>query len=282
MMKLFNFSPKDNLNEVIFEHRNKNYGAYNLRTEEGNILQKALFFGVAAFVTVVAIPLIMNAFTAKIDDGGITDFVPPIELINVPDEEIKKPEVVKAQPVQTNDLKVVKTDHPEPTSHLKKKEKTIATISERKNAAAGFDDKDGKDTKLNIVVPDVNVPKGPFVEYVKPYIKPQVIIDENVIVAKPDKEAKFPGGIDNFRNQVSKYFAQGDFDGSGELMKTTITFVVEKNGTISNIKANGKDAYFNKEALKTLNKIQTTWIPAEVKGVKVRSAFTMPIAMQFD
>ena len=282
MMKLFNFSPKDDLNEVIFEHRNKSYGAYHLRSEEGNILQKALFFGVAAFVTVAAIPLIMNSLKDVSDKTPpIVYYLPPAVPIEDP-VEIKKPEIVKVQPVQTNDLRVVKTDLPIPTSYIKKKEKTVATVSERVNAAAGFDDnKDGKDTKLNVVVPNVNVPKGPNTT-VKPQVQIQVPFDENKIVDKPDVEAKFPGGIDSFRNQVSKYFAQGDFDGNGELMKTTITFVVEKDGTISNIKADGKDTYFNKEALKTLNKIKTTWIPAQEKGRKVRSAFKMPIAMQFD
>ena len=71
-MKLFNFSPKDNLNEVIFENRNKEYGAYNLRREEGNILQKALLFGVSAFVTLAVLPLVINSFNQADTHAGGT------------------------------------------------------------------------------------------------------------------------------------------------------------------------------------------------------------------
>lgn len=279
MMKLFHFSPKDNLNEVIFEHRNKNYGAYNLRAEEGNILQKALFFGIAAFVSVAAIPLIINSFHHNDipKDGG---FVLPPPIVIVDPVEIVKPEVVKAEPIQARpDVKVVQSQIPTPTKFVEK-EKTLAKKSDMDNAALGFDDTDGKDTKVNIVVPNVDVPKGPTIDFVKPVVT--VPMDENRIVEIADVEAKFPGGINAFRNQVGKYFDQRDFDGTGELMKTTITFVVEKDGSISNIKANGKDKYFNDEALRTIQKINAKWIPAQVKGKNVRYAFKMPISMQFD
>lgn len=280
MMKLFNFSPKDHLNEVIFENRNKNYGAYILRTEEGNILQKALFFGVAAFLTVAVIPLAINAYNqSKLVDDGITDYLPPHVLVDVEKQDIKKPDVVKIEPLPKNDVKIVQSQVPTPTKDPVV-EKTIAKKSDMKDAVLGFAEKDGKETSKHVVIPTVDVPKGPTVDYVKPA---EVIpVDDNVIVAKPDVEAKFPGGIDAFRNQVGKYFNQSDFDGTGELMRTTVTFVVEKDGTISNIKAAGNDSYFNKEAVKTVNMIKGKWIPAKVNGKNVRYAFKMPIAMQFD
>lgn len=275
-MKLFNFH-QDNLNEVIFENRNKNYGAYQLRAEESNILQKALFFGVSAFITLAAIPLIVNMLSTKpIIDEGITDLA-PINIMDVYQKDPVKPEPVKIEQTRP-DVKVANTQLPTPTKFVKE-EKTIATKSEMKDAAPGFDTKDGKDTKLNIVVPDIKVPVGPKVQDPKPFVKP---VDDNVIVNTPDVEAKFPGGINAFRNQVGKYFDQSNFDGTGELMKTNITFVVEKDGSISNIKADGKDKYFNAEALKTINKINVKWIPAQVKGKNVRYSFKMPISMQFD
>lgn len=278
-MKLFNFSPKDNLNEVIFEHRNKNYGAYILRTEEGNILQKALFFGVVAFVTVAAIPLIINSFTHTVSDtGGFTDRITPTDLIDVTKPDVTKPKPAQIPQVRP-DVKVVQSQIPTPTKFVEK-EKTLAKKSDMDNAALGFEDKDGKDTNVNIVVPNVDIPKGPTIDYVKPVVT--VPVDDNKIISTPDVEAKFPGGINAFRNQVGKYFDQRDFDGTGELMKTTITFVVEKDGSISSIKANGNDKYFNDEALRTIKKINAKWIPAQVKGKNVRYAFKMPISMQFD
>lgn len=275
-MKLFNFH-QDNLNEIIFENRNKNYGAYNLRTEESNMLKKALFFGVSAFITIAAIPLIVNSLSSKPIDGGDIFTLPPPILIEIPKDEIVKPKPVKIEQTRP-DVKVVNAFLPTPTKSAEK-EKTIAKKSEMENAALGFETKDGKDTKLNILVPDIKVAVGPEIQIPKPFVNP---IDDNAVVISPDVEAKFPGGIDAFRNQVGKYFDNGSFEGSGELMKTSITFVVEKDGSISNIKADGKDKYFNLEALKTINKIKAKWIPAQVEGKNVRYAFKMPISMQFD
>ena len=278
-MKLFNFTPKDHLNEVIFENRNKNYGAYSLRTEEGNILQKALFFGVAAFLTVAAIPLVMNSFKDSASSNPpIIYNLPPSIDVEVP-VEIKKPEPVEAQPQTRPDVKTAQTQIPTSTKFATN-EKTLTKKSDLDGAVAGFVEKNGKETTQHIVIPTVDVPIGPTANYVKPV---EVIpVDDNVIVTKPDVDAKFPGGIDAFRNQVGRYFDQRSFDGTGDLMKTTVTFVVEKDGTISNIKATGNDAYFNKEAIKTVNMIKGKWIPAKVNGKNVRYAFKMPIAMQFD
>lgn len=279
-MKLFNFSPKDNLNEVIFQNRNKEYGAYTLRREEGNILQKALLFSVAAVVTLAIIPLVITSFyqTSTIVDV-VPRELPPAILRDVDKPDIPKPDIVKIQPVAQNDLKVVQYQIPIPKKFVAK-EKTLAKKSDMEHAALGFEDKAGKETKLTVFVPDVHLQTGPKVDYVKPEVV--IPVDENKVFDRPDVEAKFPGGIDAFRNQVSKYFNQDSFDGSGDLLKTTITFIVEKDGSISNITANGSDVSFNKEAIKTVGKIKSKFMPAQEKGKNVRYAFKMPIAMQFD
>ncbi|SEM46868.1 protein TonB [Chryseobacterium taichungense] len=77
-----------------------------------------------------------------------------------------------------------------------------------------------------------------------------------------------------------------NFDGSGfesgDVMRTTITFIVEKDGTISGIKADGKDADFNSEAMRTIRSIKGKWVPAKINGQPVRSYFKFPISMKFD
>ncbi len=276
MMKLFQFKSTDNLDEVIFQNRNKNYGAYSLRIEESNVLKKAMFFGVAAFITVAAIPLIMNAFQAKSTEGTTTVYyLPP--TIDVSQPDIKKPEIVKIEKTPEIDARVVNTQVPTPTKNVTK-EKTLAKQSDMQGAVSGFEDKEGTNTTIFVAPPQVNVPKGPEV-LVK---KPAVIIDDNEVKIIADVEAKFPGGLNAFRSQVGNYFDQDEFQGTGDLLKATVTFVVEKDGTITNIKATGTDASFNKEAIKTISQIKGKWIPAQVKGKNVRYAFKIPISMQFD
>ena len=96
-------------------------------------------------------------------------------------------------------------------------------------------------------------------------------------------EADFLGGINAFRNKVNENFDTSSVESeSGEVIKGIITFVVETDGTISNVKVNGANADFNKEAEKTIKKIKGKWNPAKLQGEKVRSYFRLPISMQFE
>jgi protein TonB len=60
---------------------------------------------------------------------------------------------------------------------------------------------------------------------------------------------------------------------TGEVVKAVVTFVVERDGTISNIKVSGANADFNKEAEKTIKGIKGKWNPAKFQGENVRSYF---------
>ena len=71
-------------------------------------------------------------------------------------------------------------------------------------------------------------------------------------------------------------------DGTGEVAKTTIIFIVEKDGTISEVKATGPNADFNREAIKTIKSVKGKWVPAKLNGENVRSYFKFPISMQFE
>ena len=64
------------------------------------------------------------------------------------------------------------------------------------------------------------------------------------------------------------------------MLYTTLTFIIEPDGTMSNILAEGENQSFNKEMERTLKTIKDKWIPAEIKGKKVRSYYKMPIRMR--
>ena len=53
------------LNDIIFEKRNKAYGAYQLRNESNAVLQKALFVGISLFAAFTLVPILMTALKEK-------------------------------------------------------------------------------------------------------------------------------------------------------------------------------------------------------------------------
>ena len=263
------------LDEILFQGRNKEYGAYNLRNEADKILTKSMFVGIAIFGLVATAPFIVSALKAEVKtdpglgEGHIFTEV-PVEV------EVKPPtEVVKPQP-QTQ-VNTVNTQVPTPTANSDN-ENPPATIDESENAVRGSETIIGDPPVLNYQPPTIPTTGG---EIIKDPVVPKKI-DENAIPLKVDVEANFAGGIKAFREKIVQNFDTSSFEGTGEKIATTITFIVEKDGTISNVKTNGTDAEFNREAEKTLRKVKGKWTPAQLKGEPVRSYFRFPISMLFE
>lgn len=262
-------------NEVLFEHRNKEYGAYALRNESGRILTKALFIGASLLAAVSVTPVIVNAFKSNGASTIICTYPGPIVLENVDTPEIP----VQVTPIQPTKPEVKTTDDrlPEPAAHItneKVVEKIEGAVSGVKNSA------EGETAPANTYVAPAPAITGP-VSMAPPPKAETKTDDSGGIPTVVDVEASFPGGVNAFRNKV-----MNSFDGSGmetdEVMKTTVTFIVEKDGSISGLKAEGKNADFNNEALRTIRLIRGKWIPAKVKNQPVRSYFRFPITMKLD
>lgn len=67
-------------------------------------------------------------------------------------------------------------------------------------------------------------------------------------------------------------------------VQTVITFVVEKDGSITNMKSSGSNKNFNIESKNTLEKLlkKAKWNPAKVNNKVVRSEYKFPVTMIFE
>ena len=265
----------NDLDEVVFANRNKSYGAYALRNDYSNQLTKALFIGIAFFASVSAVPLVMNAFKSEVllpkDDFSGR------EILVINDTETPKP-----KPDNTTPARVKTVANPEVTPVREiRKNKTLPTKKDFEGAAIGTETKPGPETTIS-VAPPISVGPPSATDH-QPVSPPGPVEDPNVIIdgAKADVAADFKGGINAFRQKVAQGFDTSSIDQSG-VVSATITFVVEKDGSISNIKITGANADFNQEAERTVKSIKTKWTPAQLKGKAVRSSFRMPISMRIE
>ena len=265
----------NDLDEVVFANRNKSYGAYALRNDYSNQLTKALFIGIAFFASVSAVPLVMNAFKSEVvlpkDDFSGR------EILVINDTETPKP-----KPDNTTPARVKTVANPEVTPVREiRKNKTLPTKKDFEGAAIGTETKPGPETTIS-VAPPISVGPPSATDH-QPVSPPAPVEDPNVIIdgAKADVAAEFKGGINAFRQKVAQSFDTSSIDQSG-MVSATITFVVEKDGSISNIKITGANADFNQEAERTVKSIKTKWTPAQLKGKAVRSSFRMPISMRIE
>ena len=62
-------------------------------------------------------------------------------------------------------------------------------------------------------------------------------------------------------------------------LTANLTFIVEIDGTLSNISAKGENQSFNKEIERAVKSIQTKWIPREANGKKIRFRMNFPLKM---
>ena len=262
------------LNDIIFEKRNKAYGAYELRNESNAVLQKALFVGISLFAAFTIVPILMTALKEKpkaISNSG--PFILRDIQQNVYENERVKPIVLP--PKANVQVKTQSLTPPTPTRNATNEQ----TINQKvDNAVIAVNTSPGE----AVTNPNQPISTGPT-ENVKPKVDVAPKPNPDVIADRVDVEADFSGGINAFRNKVVENFDTAAVDSeSGEVIKGTVTFIVETDGTISNIKVNGANADFNREAEKTIKKIKGKWNPAKLQGEKVRSYFRLPISMQFE
>ncbi|MFN3021498.1 energy transducer TonB [Chryseobacterium sp. TY3] len=265
------------LDEVVFEHRNKSYGAYQLRHDYGTNLSKAMFIGIGLFISVAALPFIINAFKT---DAIIHDVVTgPPTMINIQkDIEDPTPPQTTTPPQQQQVVNTVEYIVPTPSRHVDK-EKPIASTTEINDVAIGTETVD---------VPTASSGYTPITPQIigasdVPTVPTSTVLpkDPHEIPSHVDVEASFRGGLEAFRRVIGENFDTSAVDKSG-VISTVVTFVIEKDGSVSNVKAKGTDTDFNREAERTIKDIRTKWTPAKLDGESVRSYFRIPISMKIE
>ena len=263
--------------ELVFDGRNKEYGAYVLRKETGmrNIKSMLLVFAViiAIMAGVAAKVAIENAFPKK---GAIeTD----VELTKL--AEKKEVKVEKKAPVKVEEQKVVekvkssvkftppvikKDDEVKPEEELKSQEDLNKT-----NTAIGSFDVKGNDETGGEVLKAKEViaqPEPPKEEETKVF---------DVVEVMPT----FPGGQQALFEWLSKNIKYPVVaEENGVQGRVIVTFVVERNGSITDVQvAKSVDPSLDKEAVRVV-KAMPHWIPGKQNGSAVRVKFTVPVTFR--
>ena len=270
----FTYDPHQALNEVVFEKRNKEYGAYALRNEANVFLKKALFIGVGLFGLLAMTPLVIANLKPKaIENPVFVDI--NIKDLNLPEDVVERPIPRVIPPKAPVQVKTQSLTPPTPTRGATNEQ----TINQKVDDAVIAVTTSSGEAVTN---PNQHISSG-TAENTKPGVDVAPKPNPDVIVEHVDVEADFSGGINVFRNKMVEDFNTSAVESeTGEVIKGMITFIVETDGTISNIKVNGANADFNKEAERTIKKIKGKWNPAKLQGEKVRSYFRLPISMQFE
>ncbi|MCO5948160.1 energy transducer TonB [Mucilaginibacter flavidus] len=253
----------------VFDDRNKAYGAYELRHSYSNTMVKAMaitFLGVGVlfgstlvFKTSPAVqPLPTNDTTiVKIDPN-----VKPPEAVHPPKpiEPVTPPKV--SEPVKTTAFvpPVVRPD-----AEAAKQPVINATLT---NTLIGPVTSDGGDIKHG---PPAIEP-GPSVTPA-----PEIVYNVNTVDFMPEPV----GGATAWNKFLSKnlrFPAVAQEEGVGG--KVYLSFIIEKDGSLSNITVDKAAGHgFDEEALRVL-KLAKAWKPGMQNGQPVRVKYSIPITFQ--
>lgn len=92
---------------------------------------------------------------------------------------------------------------------------------------------------------------------------------------------EFPNGINSLREKVAELFYSDGMITGGKELNTLVKFVVEKDGSLSEISANGEIPAFNKQAEIALYLLPYKFKPGTINGNAVRYMFKLPIRMRW-
>lgn len=95
--------------------------------------------------------------------------------------------------------------------------------------------------------------------------------------------AEFPGGAGKLRSFVTSIFDAAMLTSEEGTLKSTITFIVDQNGKVKEIKASGTNEKFNNEAYRVtkLANDNVVWKPATLDGKPVAYQYKLPLTMTF-
>lgn len=282
-MSKLNIFKKDWI-DMVFEGRNKSYGAYQLRTENPKMTTIALFAGMAVFGLGIASPMLIDIAkgTFGVKNVDILDQVieikdisipPPVEELPPPPEEVPPPPPPVEEAKSVNDQK----QFVEPEVAKKEEVKQeIAKQDDFKDADPGVKDAKGDKDKGEIKTGESTgkADKGDP--------KPEVSGDgdPNKVFVAVQVKAEYPGGMPAFNKQFISRFRTPDIDSGVKRIQVIVQFIVEIDGSLTDIKVARDPGYgAGKEAVRVLNSMPK-WKPAIQNNRSVRSQFTLPITIQ--
>lgn len=258
--------------ELVFEGKNKEYGAYKLRQDDGKTTMKAFFSALALMAGLAALPMILSSFDKPVivKPTGPDCILKVVDVVLPPKKaEPEKPQTAVKNtapkpPVQFATPVVVKHED-DPQTEIPKNVDLPQTPST------------GTDTPGTGTGPQTggNTP-GPITADPGPDADPAAILTPSVL----EKNPNFPGGIAEFLRIVGNKFEVPSIE-EERTIKVIVYFVVEKDGSLTNITVPRSPGYgLDKEAIRVLKSIKTKWEPGIYKGKPVRTSYSLPIVVK--
>jgi protein TonB len=267
--------------DIVFEGKNKEFGAYVLRQTSPARHTKAIVWVLAA-VAVILVLLILSVndvFKRAEEEQIVTateqemttfdaeEFEEEIqeeEIFELPEpEEIIAPEEV-ANSQQVTDLLIVQDEEIEEDKQVKNQE----DIRENEAQLGTVDITEG--------VNDLNK-----IEVKEQVIAEPVVDDEPLSIALVEQKPSFPGGEAAMYTWLSNNIVYPPAASEeGAQGRVVVEFVVGKDGSITNVRVvRPRHPALDREAVRVVSAMPT-WVPGRNNGQPVKVTYTLPVTFK--
>lgn len=258
--------------DIVFEGRNKEYGAYQLRKDNAKNTNKAVIIGGLFFILAISSPIIIKLLSSNGDEEDKVFQQTEVVLATPPPIDKKAPP--PPPPVEPPPPKVDQVRFPPPV--VKPDDQVVEeeppTIKDLEKADPGQKTLKGNpDADIQIENPTFG--DGP--------VNQKVTEDSNEIFTNVEQLPRFPGGDAAFGNFLRKNLMYPAVARENNIQgRVIVNFVVEKDGSLTDIKVlRGLEGGLSEEAIRVLKRTPK-WEPGIQNGRPVRVSFTIPILFQ--
>lgn len=255
--------------DIVFEGKNKEYGAYDLRKTYNKRLTTALIITASVFLLIFLGSYLVTALAKKSDAViDIKDLT--LSQVKKPDKPLppppppppKLPPPPKIETIKFTPPKIVKDEE------VKPEEKPPKVEDVQKTVIADQTQQGVKDP--GIVAPPVQ-DAGTVVA---------APVDDNQIFTKVEQEAEFPGGPAAWKRYLERNLNGSvpiDNNAPEGTYTVIVKFIVSKDGSISDVQAETSFGYGMEEEAVRAIKSGPKWTPGLQNGRNVNSYRRQPI-----
>jgi protein TonB len=269
------------LDDIVFENRNKAYGAYFLRTKYPQHIKYAMF--IVTFSTTILLlgPFLYNKYlkepTVVKKEKRVEVDLTPIDIPLLDPVAPPPPPPPPAPAVEQPKVKTVKYVPPKVVPDEEATDELPPTQEDMTTSAIGSENQDGEDDTTGAAIAPEGTggePGGTGTE------------DNTIYMPGAGVVAGYPGGQSAMVDYISKKMRPHVDKAAklGEKGTVYLVFVIEKDGSVSNVTIMKGLAICTScnEAAKEIVANMPKWEPAKSNGKPVRVRMQLPIKFDFE
>jgi protein TonB len=265
--------------DLMFENRNKEYGAYVLRRQTTSRNIKSIIAVLILFAIVMVYMVAKNAYDdyqkAHMAQTQVTELTALQEQKK--EAKVERKEIVKQEKVEQVVEKVKssikftapvikKDDEVRPEDEMKSQDEIMNS-----KVAVGFANVIGNDESGEVLKAKEMIINEP--------VKPKE--EENKVFDVVEQMPSFPGGMAALMAYLQKSIKYPPVaEENGIQGRVICTFVVERDGSVTDVRvAKSVDPSLDKEAVRVVSAMPK-WIPGKQNGQSVRVKYTLPVTFR--